>query len=332
MAVLLGGRSAEREVSLKTGEAVCNVLVKLGYDAHKVDVGSDVCTLLEKARPDAAFIALHGRHGEDGTIQGLLELMEIPYTGSGMLASSLAINKIMSKKIFREAGIPVAPDLVVSRADLFGDLKDRVASSSEISMSQGYRQKLNRLLDKISSSLSLPVIVKPSQEGSTIGVTIVDGDEILEAALETAFGYDDNVLIEKFIPGKLLTVSLLGKTPDPLPVIEISAKKGFYDYEAKYTPGMTDYIVPAELPARLTGNVQEMAVRAHQALGCEDISRVDLILGDDGGIYVLEVNTIPGMTETSLVPQAAAARGISFEQLVETILEGARLKLKIYNP
>lgn len=309
MAVLLGGRSAEREVSLKTGEAVCNVLVKLGYDAHKVDVGSDVCTLLEKARPDAAFIALHGRHGEDGTIQGLLELMEIPYTGSGMLASSLAINKIMSKKIFREAGIPVAPDLVVSRADLFGDVKDRILSQ-----------------------LGLPVIVKPSQEGSTIGVTIVDGDEILEAALETAFGYDDNVLIEKFIPGKLLTVSLLGKTPDPLPVIEISAKKGFYDYEAKYTPGMTDYIVPAELPARLTGNVQEMAVRAHQALGCEDISRVDLILGDDGGIYVLEVNTIPGMTETSLVPQAAAARGISFEQLVETILEGARLKLKIYNP
>lgn len=306
VAVLLGGRSAEREVSLKTGEAIYNALVKLGYDAYKVDVDHNVCTLLEKDKPDAAFIALHGRYGEDGTIQGLLELMEIPYPGSGVLASSLAINKVISKKIFREAGIPVVPDVVVSRAMPFGDIKD-----------------------KVFSILGLPVIIKPSQEGSTIGVTIVEEEKALASALETAFRYDDTALVERFIPGKLLTVSLLGKTPDPLPVIEIRAKKGFYDYEAKYTPGMTDYIVPAELTTEVTAAVQDAAVRAHQVLGCEDISRVDLILGENRQIYVLEVNTIPGMTETSLVPQAAAAQGISFEQLVETILEGARLKLKM---
>lgn len=307
VAVLLGGRSAEREVSLKTGEAIYKALVKLGYETSKIDVDHNVFEPLLANRPEAVFIALHGRYGEDGTIQGLLELLEIPYTGSGVLASSLAIDKVMTKKVFREENIPVAPDFILGRKDA---------------------QRATEVAQEAESRLGFPVIIKPSREGSTIGITIVDKKDQMAEALKTAFSYDDTVLVEKFIPGKLLTVALIGKEPRALPVIEIRAKKGFYDYEAKYTVGMTDYICPAEISAKLTCHTQQIAIRAHQVLGCEDVSRVDLMLGEDGKCHVLEVNTIPGMTETSLVPKAAAQAGIGFEQVVQTILEGARLKLK----
>lgn len=307
VAVLLGGWSAEREVSLKTGEAIYNALVRLGYEASKIDVDREVSKRLLEEQPDAAFIALHGRYGEDGTVQGLLELLEIPYPGSGVLASALAIDKIMTKRVFREENIPVAPDLI---------LEKRNAKSTAM------------VANEVESHLGLPVIVKPSREGSTIGVAIVDKKDKMSEALKLAFSYDDTVLIEKFIIGKLLTVALIGRLPQALPIIEIRAKKGFYDYEAKYTVGMTDYICPAEIGENLTHHIQKIATRAHQILGCEDVSRVDLILGDDGKVYILEVNTIPGMTETSLVPKAAAQAGISFENLIKIILEGARLKLK----
>lgn len=307
VAVLLGGWSAEREVSLKTGEAIYDALVKLGYQASKIDVDRQVFKRLLEDRPDVAFIALHGRYGEDGTIQGLLELLEIPYPGSGVLASALAIDKVMTKKVFREENIPVVPDLILGKKDA---------------------QKAAILANEAESRLGLPVIVKPSREGSTIGVTIVDEKDKMPEALKIAFSYDDIVLVEKFIFGKLLTVSLIGREPQALPIIEIRAKKGFYDYEAKYTAGMTDYICPAEISESATKDIQQIAIRAHQVLGCEDVSRVDLMLGDDGKSYVLEVNTIPGMTEISLVPKAAAQAGISFEKLIKIILEGARLKLK----
>lgn len=303
VAVLLGGRSAERQVSLATGEAIYGALVRLGHEAVKIDVNGSVCEDLKKVRPDVAFIALHGRYGEDGTIQGLLELLEIPYPGSGVMASAVAIDKVMTKRVWREEGIPVAPDIVVERGE---------APTPR----------------EIESLLGLPVIVKPSREGSTIGVTIVERSDQVSDALDLAFGYDDSVLIEKFVSGLLLTVALIGREPRALPVIEVKAKKGFYDYEAKYTPGMTDYICPAEIGAAATRDVQDVAVAAHRVLGCEDVSRVDLILGQDGASYALEANTIPGMTETSLVPKAAAQAGINFEELVQMILDGARLKLK----
>lgn len=308
VAVLMGGLSAEREVSLKSGEACLKALVGQGYDAFGVDAGRDVAEVLAKASPDAAFIALHGRYGEDGTIQGVLELLEIPYTGSGVLASALAIDKVMSKKVFRQEGIPVARDVDCDTAE--------------------FKAGANAAVGRIVAELPLPVIVKPSREGSTIGVTVVEDANALAPALETALRCDDRVLVEEFVPGALLTVALIGLEPRALPLVEIRAKSGFYDYRSKYTAGMTEYICPAELPADVAGRIQDVSVKAHQALDCRDISRVDVILAPDGRFVVLEINTLPGMTETSLVPKAAEAAGIGFADLADEILAGASLKLK----
>lgn len=291
IAVLLGGRSAEREVSLKTGEAVFRALLSLGYNAVKIDALGDLWNKLEAEKPTAAFLALHGRYGEDGTVQGLLELMDIPYTGSGVTASAVAIDKKMSKDVFIQRGIPIACDYLPE------------------------------------GPIEYPVVVKPNSEGSTIGVTVVEGERSLKKALDEARRYDDACLIEEFVDGRLLTVAVIGKQPESLPIVEMQAHSGFYDYQSKYTPGMTDYICPAQLDLGITAEIQDMAVKAHNALGCEDISRVDFILQDDGRYVCLEVNTMPGLTETSLVPKAAAAVGIAFEELVEKILQGAALKL-----
>lgn len=290
--VLLGGRSAEREVSLKTGEAVYGALKSLGYNAVKIDAAGDVWNKLAAEKPAKAFVALHGRYGEDGTVQGLLELMDIPYTGSGVTASAVAIDKIMTKDVFRQRGIPVAVD---------------------------YRPD---------GSVAYPVIVKPSREGSTIGVTIVKEESGLQTALKEACRFDDSCLIEEFVEGRLLTIAVIGKPAAALPIVEVKAHGGFYDYKSKYTPGMTDYICPAVLDPKTTEKLQDMAIRAHDALGCEDVSRVDFILQDNGRFVCLEVNTMPGLTETSLVPKAAAAAGLPFEELIERILKGAALKLK----
>ncbi|MFA5867537.1 MAG: D-alanine--D-alanine ligase [Actinomycetota bacterium] len=292
IAVLLGGRSAEREVSLKTGEAVYKALKTHGYDAVKIDAAGDVWNKLEAEQPDKAFLALHGRYGEDGTVQGLLELMDIPYTGSGVTASAVAIDKKLTKDIFRQRGIPVAADYPPE-----GPVK-------------------------------YPVIVKPSREGSTIGVTIVKDESGLKDALKEASRFDDSCLIEEFVEGRLLTIAVIGKPPAALPIIEVKAHGGIYDYQAKYTPGMTDYICPAALDPKIAEKLQDMSVLAHDALGCEDVSRVDFILQDNGRFVCLEVNTMPGLTETSLVPKAANAAGLPFEDLVVRILKGAALKLK----
>ena len=301
--MLLGGPSSEREVSLKTGRAVASALRRQGLDVVEIDVGEDLSRLvdqLKEVRPHVVFIALHGTFGEDGVIQGVLEYLGLPYTGSGVLASALAMDKVASKRLFSYHGIPV-PRYTIFRKE-------------------GWTLPGETPLEE----LSYPLVVKPAAEGSTIGVSIVKEEEDLEGALKEAYKYGDTVLVEEFIEGREITVGILGE--EPLPVIEIIPETGFYDYRAKYTPGLTRYEVPAKLPRETAIMVQDMALLAHRALGCRDVSMVDFRLAEDGTPYILEVNAIPGMTETSLLPKAAAAAGISFEELVLRILESALKK------
>lgn len=307
--VLKGGISGEREVSLKSGEAVARSLREGGYQVEEVDLGFSMVEQLValKGRIDVAFVALHGRFGEDGTVQGVLELLGIPYTGSGVLASALAMDKRMSKAVFRSSGIPVAEDVVVSAAEVEAT-------------------GLRRVAEGVAVDLGFPCMVKPNREGSTLGSARADNTEELEKAIRGALAFDDLLLVERYIRGRELTVGLLGEEPEALPVLEVIASKGIYDYQCKYTKGMTEYIVPAPIPGALAEELRRLAVRAHRALGCEGVSRVDFMVDDKARIYCLEINTIPGMTELSLVPKAAAAAGYSFLETVETILRTARLK------
>jgi D-alanine-D-alanine ligase len=309
VAVLMGGVSAEREVSLRSGEAVSTALGKMSHEVVGVDVGPDVVEqLMElRGRVDVAFIALHGRLGEDGTVQGVLELLGIPYTGSGVMASALAMSKVMSKQIFKANAIPVADDVVVTARD--------VASLG-----------LERVAEGISLDMGFPCIVKPDCEGSTVGVSRALNSEELEKGIELAMEYDDAVIVERHIEGREMTVGILGEEPLILPVLEVVASKGIYDYECKYTKGMTEYIVPAPIPEGTSRELKRLAHRAHQVLGCEGLSRVDFMLDEGGRAYCLEINTIPGMTELSLVPKAASAAGYAFEQVVDMVLKTARLK------
>lgn len=299
IAVLMGGRSGERQVSLKTGTAVLQALQRSGYTAAAVDAGGDLCTQLRENPVDAAFIALHGPFGEDGTVQGLLELLGIPYTGSGVLASALAMNKVAAKKLFCYHGIPTPAfqSFAVTAADA-----DACAAAVE---------------------LPLPVVVKPAEEGSTIAVSITHCHDDLAAAIAAAFRHCPEVLVEEYVPGRELTVGLLDR--EALPVIEIVAPGGFYDYAAKYAPGATTYSVAPHLPPGLGEYLQRTAVAAAEALGCCGAVRVDFRGTDTGDTRVLEINTIPGMTETSLLPMAARQAGIGFDALVERILAGASL-------
>ncbi|UCG13807.1 MAG: D-alanine--D-alanine ligase [Deltaproteobacteria bacterium] len=299
VALLSGGRSAEREVSLKSGDQVYQALDKEKYHVRRYDPRDDLGKLMDEAAElDVAVIILHGRYGEDGTIQGLLELLDIPYHGSGVLGSALGINKIQSKKLYEQAGLPVSPYLVLDHAD-----PDAQANIEE--------------------TLGFPVVVKPEHEGSSIGLSIVGEASQLLPALELAGEYDRLVLVEKFIAGTEITGAVLGNlNPEPLPLVEIlpGDQYDFFTYEAKYKPGATEEICPARLSQELTGKAQDYAVRAHQALRCRGYSRTDMIVGDDE-IYVLETNTIPGMTATSLYPQAAAAAGMSFSELLDRLIE-----------
>jgi D-alanine-D-alanine ligase len=297
--VLMGGLSREREISLKTGKAIQKALAEKGYQVCPMDVGHDIGEILVKKKIEVAFIALHGKFGEDGTIQGMLELMRIPYTGSGVLASALALHKIMSKKIFLYEKIPTPCFEVLHRREIEKD-PDR------------------------SISFPLPYVVKPSREGSTIGISIVRREEERLGALQEAGKYDEEILVEVFMKGKEITVGILGDIP--LPVIEIVPKSGFYDYHSKYTKGETEYIIPARIPRERYLFAQEMGLRAFQTLGCSDFARVDMMTDEEGNPYVIDVNTMPGMTETSLLPKAASYAGIAFEDLVERILLGASLK------
>lgn len=304
VAVLMGGKSAEREVSIETGTAICVALTELGHRVVEIDVDRNLPERLLAGRPDVAFLALHGRGGEDGTIQGLLEVMRIPYTGSGVLASAVTMDKVVTKEILRYHGIPTAPDLVVNR----GEHYEEVAVDVE-------------------RELSFPVMVKPACEGSSIGVTEVRAASELSSALDRVFASDCRALVERFISGRLLTVGILGRKPLVLPVLEIKPHQGFYDYRAKYEPGMTDYEVPADIAPEVASLAQDISLRAFDILGCEDVSRVDLILEDESQeLIFLEINTIPGMTQTSLLPKAASARGMEFGEVVSMILDGARLK------
>lgn len=300
IAVLMGGLSAEREVSLKSGAAVHQALLARGYQAVAVDAGRDLAAVLVQEKVEAAFIALHGRYGEDGCVQGLLELLEIPYTGSGVLASALAMHKLYSKQTFTAAGILTAP---------FHHFR---------------RGQQVRLADL---AFGLPLVVKPVQEGSSVGVSIVRREEQLEAALAEAFRHDAEILVEQYIKGQEVQVGIL----DDLPIgaIEIVPKNEFYDFEAKYTDGMAEHIFPARLEQALYLKAQQIGLAAHTALGCSGYSRVDLLVTEAGESYVLEVNTLPGMTALSLLPEIAAkGAGLPFGELVERIIESATLHTK----
>ena len=297
----MGGLSREREISLKTGKAILKALTDKGYNAHPIDVGYDIAETLLRERIECAFVALHGRFGEDGTIQGMLELMRIPYTGSGVLASALAIHKVMCKKVFHSERIPTPAYEVVKRGEL-------------------EKTPLRHL------SLPLPLVVKPAREGSTFGISIVRKEGELLPALQEAAKFDEEILVEEFIRGKEVTVGLLGDLP--LPVIEIVPKSGFYDFHSKYTKGETQYIIPARIPREKYLYSQDIGLKAYEALGCSGCARVDLMTDEEGNPFVIDVNTMPGMTETSLLPQAAAFAGIAFEELTERILLSASLKIE----
>jgi D-alanine-D-alanine ligase len=255
---------------------------------------------LVKEKIECAFLALHGRFGEDGTIQGMLELMRIPYTGSGVLASALAMHKIMAKKVFLCEKIPTPRFEVFHREEIERDPMRTI-------------------------SLPLPLVVKPAREGSTIGVSIVRTAEERLPALKEAGKYDEEILVEEFMKGKEITVGILENIP--LPIIGIVPKSGFYNYHSKYTKGETQYIIPAQIPREKYLYAQEISLKAFQVLGCSCCARVDLMTDEDGNPFVIDVNTMPGMTETSLLPQAASYAGITFGDLVERILLGASLKM-----
>ncbi len=300
--VLLGGMSSEREVSLRSGKAIAEGLRKKAYEVIEIDVDSNLPEKLKKEGVEVAFIALHGKYGEDGAIQGLLEIMKIPYTGSGILASSVAMDKILTKKILQERGF-LTP--LFAFFDSTKDSPDEFAKHFV---------------------LSYPVIVKPSREGSTIGITRVEQASELKAALLEAARYDARVLVEEFVSGQEVTAGVVNG--QALPLIEVVPKSGFYDFQSKYTQGATEYILPARLSEKLTREIQESTLEIYQELGCEGCARADFIVDDLGRFFFLEINTIPGMTETSLIPKAAAKAGFNFENLVEKLLDSSRLKLQ----
>ncbi len=292
IAVLLGGTSSEREVSIISGTAVYQALKSLGRDVVCIDASDDPIGQIRKAKADIVFIALHGRFGEDGTIQAMLEQEKISYTGSGPQASRLAMDKIESRKIFKEAGLPV-PETIALNKGLYD--KD---------------MPLN--WDTCRATHFFPVVVKPNKEGSSIGLSVVNDANGLAFAIDRAFEYDDDIIIEKFIEGEDITVGILEEKP--LPVVHIRPKHGIYDFEAKYTQGMSEYIVPAQFDDAVMKQAQDFALKAHKLLGCRCFSRVDMRLAKDNKTIVLEVNSIPGLTATSLLPKAAKAAGIDFAQ------------------
>lgn len=289
--VLMGGRSSEREVSLRSGEAILKSLRRMGYRAVPIDVDWDLPEVLGRERIQAAFLALHGRFGEDGTVQGLLEMLRIPYTGTGVAGSSVAIDKVLTKCLLNGIGIET-PSYTV-------------------------------LTERRPVPFPLPFVVKPAREGSTIGVSIVKTESHIEVALEEAFKFDRKVLVEKYVEGREITQGIVNGML--LPLIEIRPKKGFYDFQSKYTKGMTDYIFDVELEEAVEKKVKEQALKILEVLELKGASRIDMVVCDEK-VYVLEINTSPGMTETSLVPLAWERRGGTFDELVLEILKSASLK------
>jgi D-alanine-D-alanine ligase len=296
--VLLGGLSSERDVSIRTGEAVLAALRERGHDVVPVYVDRDLDVALRQEKIDVAFVALHGRWGEDGCVQGLLEMLGIPYTGSDVLASALAMHKGKAKELFRLHNLPTPAYYTLTAGDE-ADLADR------------------------HGDFGFPCVVKPVREGSSVGVTICHEEAELLPAVIKALSFDDEVLVERFIAGREVSVAVLGDRA--LGAVEIAPRAGFYDYANKYTRGATDYFVPPRLSPERYRGVLAQALRAHLALGCSGATRVDMIVSDSGNEFVLEVNTVPGLTPTSLLPKIADAAGIWFGELCEAMLAGASL-------
>lgn len=299
IAVLLGGTSAERDVSLLSGAAVLAGLQEAGVDAHPVDIRDVPVLSLKEQGFTKAFIALHGRGGEDGTLQGVLEFLDIPYTGSGVMASAITMDKLRSKFLWQGCGLPVSPYVALTRkqmdAGIDGDVADSIAA------------------------LGMPLFVKPSREGSSVGISRVNHASQLHTALVEAFRHDDEVLVEAFLSGPEYTVAVIGD--QIMPSIRIQAASEFYDYQAKYISDDTQYFCPSGLNDEQEAELSQLVIAAWRALGCSGWGRVDVMMGGDGRFYLLEVNTSPGMTSHSLVPMAAKQAGLSFSQLVVRILE-----------
>lgn len=302
--VLMGGTSAEREVSLRSGRSVCQALLRRGYRVVPIDVKARVPGPLRSGKVEMVFLAMHGRGGEDGTMQGLLEVMGIPYTGSGVRASAVAMHKATAKALLAAHGIPVPDGLVIC---------------ADCPQPKG-----------LPAGLKLPLVVKPVSEGSTIGVTILRRRAEWRAALRRAYAHDREALVEAYIPGREITVSVLDGRA--LPAVEIQVQNGFYDYQAKYTKGRTQYLCPAPLSRDVSRRLRELAVASYEILGCDGAARVDFRLTPRGKPYVLEVNTIPGMTETSLLPMAAARAGLDYDTLTERILQSAVRRADLLAP
>ncbi len=324
--VLMGGRSSEREISLRSGKAIYKALKSLNYNVVAIDVGDDICKVLKKERIDIAFIALHGGYGENGAIQGMLELMGIRYTGSGVLASALSMNKEASKKVFLYHGIPVPPFKIVSSYELSASGNSpRIVDPHRAGRVTGKSKKsrLNPSLISRYTSLidfGMPWVVKPVSEGSSIGVEIVRYKSKVGRALNNAFCYGNSAIVEKYIKGKEIHIGILNNRV--LGGVEVRPSLEFYNYRAKYTAGLTEYILPPQIGEKAYKKSKKVALSAHKALGCMGATRVDLRVDNAGNPFVLEVNTIPGMTETSLLPKIAKQSGLEFPELLEDILEG----------
>lgn len=306
VAVLKGGTSLERQVSLRSGARVEDALERLGHEVICIDAGADLIERLRATSPDVAFVALHGRDGEDGTVQELLEILGIPYTGSGVLASVLAMDKVLTKHLLAGAGIP-SPEFFA-----FNETAFRGLGAAEA-------------LPPIEERLDFPIVVKPAGQGSALGIKFARTAADVPAALVAAFSYDQKVLLERHVAGRDLGVSVLEREERPvaLPIVEaVPVEEDFYDFEARYEIGRTTFECPADLPEQVAERARELALAAYRLLGCYGFARVDLMLEQASGeLYVLELNTIPGLTDTSLLPQAAEAAGIDFDALVGRILE-----------
>ena len=305
VAVLAGGQSLERQVSLRSGARVRDALERLGHEVIAVDVGPDLVERLTTERPDVAFVALHGRDGEDGTVQEILELVGVPYTASRPSACMRCMDKVLAKHAFRDAGLPT-PDFYAFSQTAFESLGAAHA------------------LPAIEERLAFPIVVKPAAQGSALGIRFAPTAAEVPAAIVAAFSYDTKVLLERHVAGRELAVSVLDGAhgPEALPVVEAIPRSDHYDFEARYEIGRTDFVCPAELDAETTQRAQALALAAYRALGCSGFARVDLMLeAASGELTLLEANAIPGLTETSLLPQAAEAAGISFPAFVERVLE-----------
>ncbi|MDD3654063.1 MAG: D-alanine--D-alanine ligase [Desulfotomaculaceae bacterium] len=301
--VLMGGRSAERDVSLRTGEAIDQALRTKGYQSVKIDVDFKIVERIKEERIELAFLALHGKYGEDGTIQGLLEMLDIPYTGSGVLASAMAMDKIVTKKILLLEGLTTPHFITINKKDLTS-------------------LAIPSIMARVSNEMGYPVVVKAPTQGSSIGLSIVKEERDLVAALELSFCYDSIAMIEQFVEGVEVTASVLGNSdPIALPLIEIWSSTGVYDYDAKYTAGMSEHIIPPRITEEKQIDIKNSAVSAFKALGCRGLARIDYIVDRQGKPYILELNTMPGMTATSLFPDAARAAGVQFAELIENIVK-----------